>query len=165
LKDINEFLFAGEIPPNEMFRLLTKEWELTDKLALALISLYGGHLYDIYRALIRLKELKDRFYPFDADCSAGITKCFKEIEDKKQLVDNFKLLAESGFVPLQDRDDLIAEVLSRHNVAGVVKKASLNVGLPDSVWDDGVEYGLVPYSQSTRLLIAKYLVNNQHIEM
>ena len=49
-------------------------------------------------------------------------------------------------------------------VAGVVKKASVNVGLPDGVWDNGCDYGLVPTSQSTRLLIAKYLFKSKYVK-
>jgi hypothetical protein len=157
------FLFVGEIPPNEMFHLLTAQWEVPDALALALVSLYGGHLYDIYRALDRLRILKARFFPFDADLSAGIEESFEEDVDKTLLVDTLKLIAETGFAPLENLKDPIAEVLSKHNVAGVVIKASLNVGLPDSVWGAGCEYVLVPSSQSTRLVIAEYLVQNKHI--
>lgn len=146
-----------------MFTLLTVEWELTDALALALVDLYGGHLYDIYLALIRLREMKEDFFPFDADLSANIAMCFKEKIEKSILVDALKLLAETGFVPLKERDDPVAEVLSKNNVAGVVKASSLNVGLPKHVWEDGCKHGLVPSCQSTRLLIAEYLVKNKHI--
>ena len=146
-----------------MFKLLTAEWKLTDSLALALINLYGGHLYDIYLALIRLREWKKRFIPFDANRSAGIAMCFEENIEQNVLVDTLKLLAETGFVPLKKRHDPVAEVLSKHDVAGVVMQASLNVGLPDSVWDDENEYGLVPSRQSMRLLIASYLVKNKHV--
>eukprot|EP01038_Epipyxis_sp_PR26KG_P016883 gene16883-23156_t len=52
-KDISKFLFAGEVPPNEMYKLLTQELNLTEKLSLALISWYdGGHIWDIYQALL-----------------------------------------------------------------------------------------------------------------
>jgi len=146
-----------------MFKLLTAEWKLTDSLALALINLYGGHLYDIYLALIRLRESKEDFIPFMAIRSSRIAMCFKEIIEQNVLVDTLKVLAETGFAPLEDRNDPVAEVLSKHNVAGVVMQASLNVGLPKSVWGDECEYGLVPSSQSMRLLIASYLVKNKHV--
>ncbi len=146
-----------------MFELLTAEWKLTDKLALALINLYGGHLYDIYLALIRLRRLKEDFFPFIANLSADIAMCFEEKIEQNVLVNTLKLLAEVGFVPLKKRNDPVAEVLSKNNVAGVVMQTSLNVGLPKSAWDDGCKYGLVPYSQSTRLLIAEYLIEEKHI--
>ena len=160
---MNEFLFAGEVPPNEMFKLLTEEWGLTDHLALAIINLYGGHIWDIYQALLRLRKLKSRFFPFDANLSANIAKCFKENIDKTILISTLTLLAENGFFPLNDRKSPEAEALSRHNVAGVVMQSSLNVGLPESVWDGGCKYGLVPACQSTRLLIAEYLVDNNYV--
>jgi hypothetical protein len=149
-----------------MLKLLVTEWKLTNKLALGLVNLYGGHLYDIYLALIRLRKLKTRFFPFDADRSANIALCFEEKIEEKLLVDTLKLLAETGFVPLRKRNDPVAELLSKNNVAGVVKKSSLNVGLSESVWDDGdgVEFGLVPSRQSMRLLIAEYLIENKHIQ-
>jgi len=163
LKDINEFLFAGEVPPNEMIKLLTEEWGLRENLALAVINLYGGHIWDIYQALLRLRKLKQDFFPFDAIVSANIAKCFKENIDKTVLISILKLLAETGFFPLNDRESLEAEAISRHNVAGVVMQSSLNVGLPNSVWDGGCKYGLVPATQSTRLLIAEYLVDNKYV--
>jgi len=160
LKDINKFLFAGEVPPKEMVKLLSQEWKLSEDLSLALISLYGGHIWDVYQALMRLREMKEDFYSFDANLSANIAKCFKDKIEKKDMIVALQQLAESGFVPLQDRDDPIAEVISKNNVGGVVAKSALNVGLPKSVWESKCEFGLVPTSQSTRLLIAKYLVNN-----
>ena len=164
LEDITEFLFAGEVPPNEMYKLLTQEWKLSENLSLVLISLYGGHIYNIYKALMRLRKMKSRFYPFDADLTSNIDRCFDYEINKEQLIKYLKQLSENGFTPLKKQNDAVAEVLSKHNVAGVVKSASLNIGLPDSVWSDGCEYGLVPTSQSTRLLIAKYLFNNKYVQ-
>jgi hypothetical protein len=163
LEDISKFLFAGEVPPNEMYKLLTQEWDLSEKLSLAIISLYGGHIWDIYQALMRLREMKERFYLFDANLSANIDECFTDKIKKEDMISTLQILAESGFVPLQKRNDANAEVISLHNVGGVVVKSTLNVGLPDSVWDNGCDYGLVPTSQSTRLLIAKYLFNNKYV--
>lgn len=62
---------------------------------------------------------------------------------------------------LLDRDDPIAEVICKNNVGGVVEKSALNVGFADSVWESECEFGLIPTSQSTRLLIAKYMLNNK----
>ena len=164
LKDITEFIFAGEVPPNEMYKLLTDEWKLSNNLSLALISLYGGHIWDIYQALMRLRESKEDFYPFDANLSGNIDSCFDSGKDNEKFVEYLKLLSEKGFAPIKKRNDAVAEVLSKHNVAGVVMKTSLNIGLPKSVWSDGCKYGLVPYSQSTRLLIAECLVDNKYVK-
>ena len=160
LKDINKFLFAGEVPPKEMFKLLTQEWKLSENLSLALISLYGRHIWDVYQALMRLRRMKEDFYLVDANLSANIDMCFEgENFDKEETKNYLRQLAESGFVPLKKRNDPIAEVISKNNVGGVVELSALNVGLPDTVWDRGCKFGLVPASQSTRLLIAEYLID------
>ena len=104
--------------------------------------------------------MKEDFYSFDANLSAIIAKCFKDKIEKNEMIATLQQLAERGFVPLQDRDDQIAEVISKNNVGGVVAKSALNVGLPKSVWNCDFKFGLVPSSQSMRLLIAEYLVIN-----
>jgi hypothetical protein len=147
-----------------MFKLLTEEWKLSDNLALAMISVYGGHIWDCYQALTRLMEMKEDFYLFDANLSANIAMCFKDKIEKEHMVTTLKKLAEEGFVPLKDRDDPIAEVISLHNVGGVVFRSALNVGLLKSFWNDECEFGLVPASQSTRLVIAKYLSTHNYIQ-
>ena len=164
LIDITKLLYAGEVPPNEMYKLLHEEWNLSEKLSLALISLYGGNIWNIYLALMRLREMKEDFYTFDAYLSSAIAKCFKNHVDKGLLVCTLKVLSETGFSPLTDANDPLAEVISRNNVGGVVKKSSLNVGLPKNVWDDGCKSGLVPTSQSMRLLIAEYLCDNGYVK-
>ena len=160
-EDNNEFLFAGEVSPKEMYKLLTQQWKVSEDLSFALISLYGGHIYNTYKALMRLRKLKEDFYAFDANLSANIDMCFEVKDDEKEKVKIYlRQLAERGFVPLKKRNDPIAEVISKHNVGGVVLKTALNVGLAKSVWNGDFEFGLVPSSQSMRLLIAKYLVIN-----
>jgi len=146
-----------------MQKLLVQQWGLSERFALEVINLYGGHLYNAYRALIRLRKMKENFFAFDADQSSKIDECFDEKVDKYRLSETLKLLAQTGFAPLSKRNDPVAEALSNHNVAGVVKKASLTVGLPKRVWKDDNDYGLVPSSQSTRLLIARYLVKIKKI--
>ena len=108
--------------------------------------------------------MKEDFYPFDSYMSSNVANCFKTGFDKEVLVSTLRLLSETGFCPLEDINEPVAEVLSRFNVGAIVKPASLNIGLPKSVWNDGCEYGLVPTSQSARLVIAKYLLNRKYVE-
>ena len=163
MDDITGYIFAGEIPPKSMLKLLTEEWKLSEAFALALIDIYGGHAYDVYLALSELRVKKERFIPFMASRTSNVAHCFKANLDVKLLVDTLKLLAETGFVPLEERDEPVAQVLSKNNVAGVVLASSLNVGLPDGVFKDGFKYGLVPSRQSMRLVIAEYLIDKQYI--
>jgi hypothetical protein len=80
-----------------MFKLLTEEWKLNDNLALVVISLYGGHIWDCYQALTRLMKMKERFYLFDANLSAKNAKCFKEKIKKEDMICTLQILAESGY--------------------------------------------------------------------
>lgn len=146
-----------------MYILLTEEWNLNENLALAVISLYGGHIWDIYQALLRLRRMKENFYLFDADNSSNINRCFKNEIKKEDMISMLRLLAEEGFVPLQRRNDINAEAICKNNVGAVVVKSSLNIGLPENVWNDGCEFGLVPDSQSTRMIIAEYLFWRNYI--
>lgn len=168
LKDINKFLFAGEVPPNEMYKLLTEEWNLSKNFSLTLIDLYGGHIWDIYEALMRLRERKEDFYLFNAGLTSNIDDCFDDCLDDeittRHLIEYLKQLSEKGFAPIMKRNEPVAEILSKHDVAGVVMKTSLIIGLPSSVWNDTFKYGLVPTSQSARLVIAEYLVDNQYFK-
>ena len=49
--DFTDYIFAGEVSPNEMFRLLTNEWKIESDFAIALVDVYGGHIWDVYQAL------------------------------------------------------------------------------------------------------------------
>ena len=49
LANMDEAIFAGEVPPNLMFELLTTRWGIAENVALALIDHYGGHVFDVYR--------------------------------------------------------------------------------------------------------------------
>ena len=164
LEDINNYIIAGEVPPNEMFKLLTEEWKLSEKLSIALISLYGGHIWDVYQTIDRMRVMKENVFLFNSIDFANIGRCFKEGIDNAYVVRTLKQLAETGFVPLEDRDDPIAKIINKNNVGGVVAKSAMNIGLPMSVWDSGCDFGLVPTCHSIRILIAKYLIGNKHVE-
>lgn len=154
---MNKFFFAGEIPPGEMMKLLVEEWKLTSHSAAILVDLYGGHIFNAFQALYRLKERRDHFFAFDASLFSNVAKCFQVGVDEIRLVQTLTQLVEQGYAPLEVENDPIAEVLSKYDVAGVVKEAELNVGLPTSVWDD-CRFALVPSCQSMRLVMANKLV-------
>jgi hypothetical protein len=52
---------------------------------------------------------------------------------------------------------LFKQVISLHNVGGVVRRGSLVVGLPLDAWKNA-KHGLVPATQSMRLAIAEELM-------
>mmetsp|Transcript_11280 Transcript_11280/g.18944 ORF Transcript_11280/g.18944 Transcript_11280/m.18944 type:complete len:487 (-) Transcript_11280:289-1749(-) len=157
---ITRAIFVGEIPPKDMIRLLRDEWNIRENLALALMSIYGGQYYNAYRAIGELVMRGEDFYPFGFHDPQGILRCFKELgKDQESLVHVLEQLAVTGFAGVLDREDPVAEVLSKNNVAGVVGRSSIVVGLPRDMWL-GNEYGLVPTSQTMRLRIAAKLYEN-----
>ena len=48
LENLNGHIFSGELPPKDMYELLTTRWSIKHDLALHLLSIYGGHIYDTY---------------------------------------------------------------------------------------------------------------------
>ena len=163
LDNFNGYIYAGEVPPKEMYDLLTVKWGVESNLAVALTNIYGGHIYDIKEALSRLYLDKERFdYFFDSNLSSNVLKClnwkFENEADKTRMRDTLRQLAVTGFALLEDIDDPIAKVISANNVGGVVKKSGIVVGLNRQVWQQTeFKYGIVPSKQSMRLVIAEIL--------
>ena len=49
LEDLSGYIFSSELPPKDMYELLTTRWGIKHDLALQLLSIYGGHIYDTYQ--------------------------------------------------------------------------------------------------------------------
>jgi len=156
--DVTQVIYAGEVPPNEMLlTLLMGQWGIKSNLATALVSLYGGHVYYTFQAVIKLLALQNEFWVFDPDHSSKVIRCLNvDTADRHRMVEVLAQLAERGFAPLETADKLLAEAISLHNVGGVVKKSIATIGLPYELWGDS-EWGVVPASQFMRLVISKVL--------
>jgi len=63
-----------------------------------------------------------------------------------------------SFAPLPKADDPRSKVLSRANLAGVVSRQSVAVGLPEDAWRKNDQYGIVPPCMMVRLMILKMLL-------
>eukprot|EP00596_Hydrurales_sp_CCMP1899_P003850 CAMPEP_0119037676 /NCGR_PEP_ID=MMETSP1177-20130426/6174_1 /TAXON_ID=2985 /ORGANISM="Ochromonas sp, Strain CCMP1899" /LENGTH=455 /DNA_ID=CAMNT_0006999277 /DNA_START=177 /DNA_END=1544 /DNA_ORIENTATION=- len=165
LANCNGYVYAGEVPPKDMYELLTVEWGVDSNIALALINLYGGHIYDMMIALERLQLEKEEFnWFFDSNLSDDVQQCleckFEKDEDNIRMRDTLRQLALTGFVPLKSIRDVIAMKISENNVGGVVKVAGTIVGLRKEVWEQTkFKNGIVPTKQSMRLVIAEVLEN------
>ena len=163
LANFNGYIYAGEVPPKDMYDLLTVKWGIEPNVAFALINIYGGHIYDMKEALSRLHLEKERFdYFFDSNLSSNVQECldwrFEKEEDNVRMRDTLRQLAVTGFVLLEKINDPIAKVISLNNVGGVVKKSGIVIGLNRQVWQKTIfEFGIVPSKQSMRLVIAKML--------
>ena len=78
LKNGYNIIYAGEIWPNDMYELLTTKWEIEPNLTLALINLYGGHIYDIAETLSCLYLKKERFRQyFDSNLNSNVIQILK----------------------------------------------------------------------------------------
>jgi hypothetical protein len=144
--NFTKLIFAGEVPPNEMYKLLTNEWGVGPHLAEALLDHYGGHIWDCYNAVGELARVgHEDFEPhvgFGVAAAANVLDvlAYKEgsVEDRKRMKVLLRQLAEHGFAPLtgDPYDDPVARKISAMNVGGVVSMAGTVIGLPRSVWYD-----------------------------
>ena len=66
-----------------MYKLLTIEWKIKSEMAILLIDVYGGHIWDVYRALIRLEDMKEGFKFLTTDLTMNIQDCVDSIAEKK----------------------------------------------------------------------------------
>jgi hypothetical protein len=140
-----------------MYELLTTQWGVRHNLAVALIDLYGGHIYDISIHLNELNERKGTYIPGSQRQFDDVLNCLKFGGDKKRMRELLAQIAENGFAPINDKTDPVAEFISKHYVGGLVQRRHATViGLPDDVWGEHM-IGLIPSKQSIRLVIAKVL--------
>jgi hypothetical protein len=145
--DITKLIFCGEVPPNQMYSLLTNTWKVGPNLSMALMDHFGGHIWDTYKAVSDLAIRKEKFRPsgvWDPSAPMEIAEALamKDVnyQDRKRMNEMLIQLAQNGFVPLHDNKPLldpVARKISENNIGGVVKKGSIIVGLPDTVWNDG----------------------------
>ena len=142
-QDFTKFIFAGEVPPNDMLTLLTDVWKVGPNLSMSLLNHFGGHIWDTYNAISELKVRREDFEPTGVwDVSAPMNiletlETFQKTEHEQRVRDVLKTLAIDGFVPLTTNPlhDPVARKISEKNIGGVVKEGSVIVGLPESVWN------------------------------
>ena len=160
LSNVGRTVFAGEVPPAAMRELLINHWGMGKGLAEHCLAAYGGHVWHTSMAISRLSLRKEEFAAEDMvpiGLYSGIMKCLKAEAENKGITNLLRELAVHGWAPIDDATDPSAEIFSENNVAGVVSKQSLVVGLPRTVWAKGAKYGLVPASQQVRLMIGEVL--------
>ena len=160
---MNKFIFVGEVSPKDMYQLLTCEWGVGERLAVTLIDHYGGNIWDVYQALLRLSTDRESFYAGDPSISSQVIRCLKwkgnQDGDHEKMVEALRQLAVTGFCPIDGYDDPIANVISANNIGGVVSKGAIIIGLPIEVWKStNCKHGIVPSKQSVRLTIAEELM-------
>jgi hypothetical protein len=105
LSNLKKIIFAGEVPPDEMFKLLTSEWKIESNLAKSLIDIYGGHIWDVFNSLEELEEMKCDFEFLDPELSTCVQKCVdwkgEEQGDKERMIKALEQLAKTGILLCQ----------------------------------------------------------------
>ena len=75
LDDIDNIIIAPEVPPVDMFRMLTDHWGMGPRLARLFVATYGGSIRAVYKALGNLMNKRDQFYPLGTTSVPGIGNC------------------------------------------------------------------------------------------
>ena len=156
---------ACEVPPAEMLDMLRREWGCGPALAAGLAAVYGGNVWRASLALGDLSREKAAFRALSALASGairGATACIKAARSGRPemagLEDMLRSIADRGYAVISDdATDPRAELVSAHNVGGVVSVIASAPGIPPEAWDGGAKAVLAASSQSMRLLLGEML--------
>jgi hypothetical protein len=162
-QNVTDRIFAGEVPPKDMFEMLTKKWGMGPSLASVFIACYGGHIWNCALAVDKLLSQKEKFRAnsmLGSTLFSNVTECIdSKLEGMNELL---REVAQVGFAPITKNSDPRAQVGSQYNVLGVVDPYALVIGVPEPTYKaEGVEAGVVPASQSMRLIIAQKLSKSE----
>ena len=75
LVDIKNIIIAPEVPPVDMFKMLTDHWGMGHRLARLFVATYGGSIDAVYSALGNLINNRKQFYPLGTTSVPGIGNC------------------------------------------------------------------------------------------
>ena len=73
--DIKNIIIAAEVPPVDMFKMLTGHWGMGPRLARLFVATYGGSIDAVYTALGNLMNKRDQFSPLATTSVPGIGNC------------------------------------------------------------------------------------------
>jgi hypothetical protein len=166
---MTKLVVACEVPPAEMLDMLRRKWDCGPALAAGLAAVYGGNVWRASLALGDLSREKAAFRALGAFASGatrGATACIKAARSGRPemagLEGMLHSIADRGFAVISDdATDPRAELVSAHNVGGVVSAIASAPGIPPEAWDGGAKAVLAASSQSMRLLLAEMLESAQ----
>ena len=78
LVDIKNIVIAPEVPPRDMFEMLTDHWGMGHRLARLFVATYGGSIDAVYTALGNLINNRKQFYPLGTTSVPGIGICLDQ---------------------------------------------------------------------------------------
>ena len=161
---MTETVIACEVPPAEMYKLVTEKWGCGPALAQGLLAVYGGHVWQTHLALGELAREKAAFEAiagFSPATIRGVTACVEAARSGNPalvgLEDMLRSLAVRGFIGIAKAADPRAELLSVHNVACVISRSASAPGVPSEAWNTGSMTVLAAAGHSMRLVLAHQL--------
>lgn len=168
LQNLERIDYFGEVPPSDMFELLTVKWGIRSNLALAIVDTYGGHILSASVAvkniaLARRPNIGRRFHVRDPYGNAilNVQPCLDwalETNRLQEMHTALRAMANIGYFEVISENDRIAETISRCNVGGLVKRDSYAVGFKADRWNEiKQDWICVPTSHAMRLIIANKL--------
>ena len=157
---VKNVIVAEEVPPAVMKTTLMSDWGCGEKLALGLMSLYGGHLMYSIEAVSSLAHLKQDFegssvlgtmpqapskclsdetlaeaYGYTGRKPEELAELLKPVRAEMTPVVTAKLeeLVRHGSVPLATGEERFAEIISHANAGCVVSRSSARAGVAAGV--------------------------------
>ena len=147
-------LILGDVSPSDTLRLLSS-WGVRPSLAYLLVEVYGGHILQISRALQVLHRKKDKARikeSFIEGLGDQLIACINESKGEKihkKVMKALHILMRTGFFAC-DFDDPVADLITKHNIAGFIGDRAVAPGLSDHARGD--QPGLIPSSQMIRIV-------------
>lgn len=164
---------VGEVPPAPMRDLLRNKWGVGEHLADAIMSVWGGHVWGIYKGLGLLTADRERFAAIDNpvlfsfDATRGASFCVRAEDEEEalhtaaevthpQLLGMRNLLtkaATQGWAPFVAEQDPRVALATKRNVLSVVMRQARAPHVRPTAFK-GTRQVAVPSSQAMRLLLA-----------
>ena len=94
LLDIKNIIIAPEVPPVDVFKMLTGHWGMGPRLARLFVATYGGSIDAVYTALGNLMSAGDQFSPLATTSVPGIGNCLGQASLGQVLVCVFRVVRQ-----------------------------------------------------------------------
>jgi hypothetical protein len=141
---LRPILYFSDLSPSVAYKILTEKWMIGRHLSFALISLFGGVVWDIHYVIQEMAIGKWNFV-LDRGYNNLLTGRIidglnygKGNEEKNRMKKTRRDLAEKGFATIPFNinpfKDNITRVLSEKYIASVVYSGYVNPSLSEEVW-------------------------------
>jgi hypothetical protein len=174
LQNVYNTIFAAEISPKEMWKLLVSAtYEEGDNNGKAMIGMgphlaelciaaYGGHIWTVKHAIqgLSLRQDEAEASIFLPDLSSRIISCVNAYPMSRSLL---KAMAQYGFAPMRTPSDIsAAEMLSKYDVGGAITRNNACIGISQTKWNETTSTdAVIPSFQAVRLTIAQVLLRTK----